>query len=298
MKNKPQLVILGGINGAGKSSTRDKYLIPDENNVVVIDPDKLSKIYREQGLDKRSADMQGSRLAISMFEQAIRDKKDIFLETTLSGQTIFNRMDKAKNSGYETTTVYVGLSSVEAHIARVAHRVENGGHHIPEETIRDRFSKAEEQLIRAFEKSDNFYYYDNSGNRPILAFEKNKELDFIIQHSNSEKIDNTINVVSQKYNIKNIKECDLGRELSSPVLGNTNTGNIIVIGDNFAVQKTGTGAIIAHETKNIPDLKIDDVGKKLQIFYNTNGQGDVLKRFDSSNDKQKDLKLDSGFGKG
>lgn len=26
MRNKPQLVILGGINGAGKSSTRDRYL--------------------------------------------------------------------------------------------------------------------------------------------------------------------------------------------------------------------------------------------------------------------------------
>lgn len=50
-----------------------------------------------------------------MFEQAIKDKKDIFLETTLSGQTIFNRMDKAKNNGYETTTVYVGLSSVETY---------------------------------------------------------------------------------------------------------------------------------------------------------------------------------------
>lgn len=43
MKNKPQLVILGGINGAGKSSTRDRYLMPDESNVVVIDPDRLSK---------------------------------------------------------------------------------------------------------------------------------------------------------------------------------------------------------------------------------------------------------------
>lgn len=298
MKNKPQLVILGGINGAGKSSTRDRYLMPDESNVVVIDPDRLSKIYREQGLDKRSADMQGSRLAISMFEQAIKDKKDIFLETTLSGQTIFNRMDKAKNNGYETTTVYVGLSSVETHIARVAHRVENGGHHIPEETIRDRFSKAEEQLKKAFERSDNFYYYDNSGNKPVLSFEKNKEIDFIIQHIQSEKINEITKTISQQYGIKNIQEKDLGQELGSPVLGNTNTGNIVAIGDNFTLQKTGAGKIIAYETKNLPDIKPDDIGKKLQIFYGADGKGEVLKRYENDLGKQKDLNLNNDFGKG
>lgn len=233
-----------------------------------------------------------------MFEQAIKDKKDIFLETTLSGQTIFNRMDKAKNNGYETTTVYVGLSSVETHIARVAHRVENGGHHIPEETIRDRFSKAEEQLKKAFERSDNFYYYDNSGNKPVLSFEKNKEIDFIIQHSQSEKINEITKTISQQYGIKNIQEKDLGQELGSPVLGNTNTGNIVAIGDNFTLQKTGVGKIIAYETKNLPDIKSDDIGKKLQIFYGADGKGEVLKRYENDLGKQKDLNLNNDFGKG
>lgn len=184
------------------------------------------------------------------------------------------------------------------HIARVAHRVENGGHHIPEETIRDGFSKAEEQLKKAFERSDNFYYYDNSGNKPVLSFEKNKEIDFIIQHSQSEKINEITKTISQQYGIKNIQEKDLGQELGSPVLGNTNTGNIVAIGDNFTLQKTGAGKIIAYETKNLPDIKPDDIGKKLQIFYGADGKGEVLKRYENDLGKQKDLNLNNDFGKG
>lgn len=78
MKNKPQLVILGGINGARKSSTRDRYLMPDESNVVVIDPDRLSKIYREQGLDKRSADMQVAVWLSLCLSRQLKIKKIFF----------------------------------------------------------------------------------------------------------------------------------------------------------------------------------------------------------------------------
>jgi predicted ABC-type ATPase len=57
---------------------------------------------------------------------------------------------------------YVGLTSVELHIARVRRRVAAGGHDIPESKIRERYNGSRINLIRLIPKLTELHLYDNS----------------------------------------------------------------------------------------------------------------------------------------
>jgi len=51
-------------------------------------------------------------------------------------------LEHALEVGLEVRIWYVGLDTVERHIARVAARVAGGGHDIPEQRIRQRFASS------------------------------------------------------------------------------------------------------------------------------------------------------------
>jgi predicted ABC-type ATPase len=65
---------------------------------------------------------------------------DASFETTLGGNTIPALLEEAMAVGIEVLVRYVGLDSVDLHIARVRAGVARGGHDIPEGKIRERFA--------------------------------------------------------------------------------------------------------------------------------------------------------------
>lgn len=94
---------------------------------------------------------EGKRL----LERAIAEKLDFAFETTLGGRTITALLEKALSEGIEVRIWYVGLATVELHIARVRSRVRKGGHPIPEERIRERYVQSRLNLIRLLPKLTN-----------------------------------------------------------------------------------------------------------------------------------------------
>ena len=58
---------------------------------------------------------------------------------------------------------YVGLDSVERHLARVHARVAAGGHDIPERRIRERYHTSRQNLIRLLPVLSHLRVWDNSG---------------------------------------------------------------------------------------------------------------------------------------
>jgi predicted ABC-type ATPase len=101
---------------------------------------------------------QGRRL----LERAIAERLDYAFETTLGASTIPRLLEKAADSGAQVRIWYVGLDSVERHIARVRARVRRGGHNIPEPDIRRRFDNSRLNLIHLMPKLDALRVYDNS----------------------------------------------------------------------------------------------------------------------------------------
>ncbi|KAF0094580.1 MAG: hypothetical protein E1N59_1885 [Puniceicoccaceae bacterium 5H] len=62
-------------------------------------------------------------------------------ETTLSGQGYVRHLKAWKQQGYEIWLYFLSLPDAEMAITRVANRVREGGHDIPESDIRRRFER-------------------------------------------------------------------------------------------------------------------------------------------------------------
>ena len=101
---------------------------------------------------------QGTRL----LQRAIAERLHFAFETTMGGNTIPALLGSALSAGLEVRVWYVGLSSVELHIARVRARVEKGGHPIPQQKIRERFDRSRLNLIRLLPRLTELLVYDNS----------------------------------------------------------------------------------------------------------------------------------------
>jgi len=74
-----------------------------------------------------------------------------------------------QDAGYRVKLIYLSLPSVEMEIARVAARVAQGGHHVPEEIVRRRFSAGLHNFHQTYKQLiDIWILYDNSQETPIL----------------------------------------------------------------------------------------------------------------------------------
>jgi predicted ABC-type ATPase len=156
------ITVLAGVNGAGKSSVGGARLAAQDG--TYFNPDEFSLRIRaaNPGSSKDEADsaawLEGKRL----LERAIAARLDYAFETTLGGETITALLEKAALNHIELRIWFVGLSSPELHIARVRSRVRAGGHDIPADKIRERYTRSRLNLIRLLPHLTELLVYDNS----------------------------------------------------------------------------------------------------------------------------------------
>ena len=113
-------------------------------------------------LSEAEANSQAWNQGTRLLQRAIAERLNFAFETTLGGNTISALLGSALSAGLEVRVWYVGLSSVELHIARVRARVEKGGHPIPQQKIRERFDRSRLNLIRLLPRLTELLVYDNS----------------------------------------------------------------------------------------------------------------------------------------
>lgn len=103
-------------------------------------------------------------MVLERLEDLIAARADVVLETTLTTRTHARRIRDWKVAGYRFELIYLRLPSVEASIARVAHRVERGGHGIPEETLRRRYPLSLQYLETTYKPlADDWRIYASGG---------------------------------------------------------------------------------------------------------------------------------------
>lgn len=154
--------MLAGTNGAGKSSIMGAMFL--EQGVEYFNPDTAARrvLSTNPGLSQAEANSLAWYEGKRLLERAIAEKLNFAFETTLGGKTIPALLAKALSEGMQVRIWYVGLSSAELHISRVRSRVEQGGHDIPEEAIRQRYTQSRLNLIRLLPKLTELLLYDNS----------------------------------------------------------------------------------------------------------------------------------------
>ncbi|BBU67920.1 zeta toxin family protein [Fluviibacter phosphoraccumulans] len=166
----PKIVIIAGPNGAGKTTFAREFLPHEAHCPVFVNADLIAA-----GLspfDPSSASIRAGRLMLQELDRHAAAGISFAFETTLSGMAYARRVMHWRALGYTVKLIFLRLDSAEEAIARVEARVLQGGHHIPEETIRRRFVKGYENFRNLYQSDVNFWQlFDNSGLEPELLEE-------------------------------------------------------------------------------------------------------------------------------
>lgn len=161
-KTPPCIGVLAGANGAGKSSIAGAFL--RRAGGEFFNPDEAAQriLAAHPGLPPAEANSLAWKLGLQQLQSAVRMRRDYWFETTLGGRTITTTLAAAAKAGMEVRIWYVGLSSPELHVARVAARVKRGGHAIPEQLIRQRYDGSRRNLVRLLPQLTELAVFDNS----------------------------------------------------------------------------------------------------------------------------------------
>ena len=167
MPSPKKILIIAGPNGAGKTTLAREFLLNEANCPTFINADLIAS-----GLSPfqpEAAAIRAGRLMLDMMDDYV-DRGDSFaFETTLSGRGYARLIPRWQEQGYRVKLFFLRLSTPETAIGRVRNRVAEGGHHVPDETVRRRFHAG----LRNFESIyrdlvDEWALYDNSGSAPVL----------------------------------------------------------------------------------------------------------------------------------
>ena len=156
----PEILVLAGVNGAGKSSVVGARL--KANEIDWFNPDEYTRGLIAAGCDPEDANARAWRYGKERFEEAILTGADFAFETTLGGNTIPALLRRAAAT-HDVHVLYVGLASVELHLQRVALRVTKGGHAIPKQKIRELWKASRANLCGLVPLLASLQVYDNSG---------------------------------------------------------------------------------------------------------------------------------------
>lgn len=146
--------IIGGVNGAGKSSLTGVLRGIYSDIGIVVDTDVITA---ELGGDRIS----GGKKAVKIIESCLEKGVNFTQETTLSGKRTLRTIQRARELDYYIRLYYTAVSSAEESITRIKNRAAKGGHSISEEDVLRRFGKRFSDLAAVLPYCDEAHFYDN-----------------------------------------------------------------------------------------------------------------------------------------
>ena len=162
---------MAGPNGAGKSTLYATRIAP-RLSAPFINADEIQR----DELGDRSVDAAyaAARLAAERRRAHLEAGESLVTETVFSHSSKLDLIHEARRRGYRVMLFHIGVEGAELAVARVAERVREGGHPVPEEKVRSRYARNGPLIRQAALLSDAAHVYDNSAlNRPperILTF--------------------------------------------------------------------------------------------------------------------------------
>ena len=163
----PTALLIAGPNGAGKTTFARAFLPAEPDGHRFLNADLIAA-----GLspfDPDRAALRAGRLLLSLVDEAVARREGFTVETTLSGRNYARAIPRWQAAGYRVLLIFLALPDAETAVARVAERVRQGGHDIPEATIRRRFASGRVNFETLYKPLvDEWLLFDTSGDMPLL----------------------------------------------------------------------------------------------------------------------------------
>jgi predicted ABC-type ATPase len=152
---RPIVVAIAGPNGAGKTTFFHAHLA--SSGLLFVNADVLAA---ELGIGP----YQAARLADDLRRALLQRGESFVFETVFSDPTgdKLAFLEEAAKSDYAIVLCFIGLSNPDQSLERVAMRVSQGGHDVPDEKLRSRFRRTLENLRAAIRRLPQVLVFDNS----------------------------------------------------------------------------------------------------------------------------------------
>lgn len=154
------MIVLAGPNGAGKSTLYATRVAPRFAgpfiNADIIQRDELRD-------PSPKASYEAARIASSRRAEFIIQGRDFVTETVFSHPSKLELIDEARANEFTVIVMHIGVETPDLSVARVEARVEEGGHIVPEEKIRSRYTRGAPFIREAVLRADRGMVFDNSG---------------------------------------------------------------------------------------------------------------------------------------
>lgn len=162
-----KIIIIAGPNGAGKTTFAREFLPNEAACPIFVNADLIAA-----GLSPfapEAAAVRAGRIMLEQIAEHARRRNSFAFETTLSGMGYAKHIPEWQGLGYRVELFFLTLPSPEDAIKRVAMRVRQGGHNIPEAVIRRRYASGIDHFKHIYKPLvDAWALYDNAGTEPKL----------------------------------------------------------------------------------------------------------------------------------
>lgn len=167
MKDK-NIYIIAGCNGAGKTTASYTILPEILNCKEFVNADEIAKGLSPFQPEKVA--FESGRIMLERIDVLLNSDESFAFETTLSTKTYKQRLLKAKDLGFTIKLLFFWLPSIEMAINRVAIRVSEGGHNIPNDIIARRYKRGIVNLFKIYlPLCDSFLILDNEEEPLVIA---------------------------------------------------------------------------------------------------------------------------------
>lgn len=174
----PNLYIIAGCNGAGKTTASYTVLPEMLNCKEFVNADEIARGLSPFQPDKAAID--AGKIMLTRIKDLIKLQVDFSFETTLSARHFVRLIKTAQQQGYFVTLVFFWLNSTDLAIQRVKMRVSEGGHNIPNDTIRRRYKMGVTNLIKLYIPVCDYWMVINNSVSPFQLIAEglqNKEIE-------------------------------------------------------------------------------------------------------------------------
>jgi len=160
-------IIIAGPNGAGKTTFANRALPEVAHCSVFLNADLIAKGISP--LNPEAESLAAGKIMLRRLDEHVARGDSFSVETTLSGHNYAKRIVEWQAKGYRVLLLFLALPSPETAIERVAFRVKQKGHNIPEHDIRQRFVSGLAHFENVYKPLvDEWRHYNNEAEDPVL----------------------------------------------------------------------------------------------------------------------------------
>ncbi len=170
--SSPNVVVVAGPNGSGKSTAAPSLLRDYLGLTEFVNADVIAQGL--SGFHSEAVAIQAGRIMRTRLRELASQRTNFAFETTLASRSFAPWLRKLSASGYRIHLLFLWLSSPELALSRVATRVQQGGHHVPEETVRRRYQRGLQNFFKLYQPIvDSWVLFDNGSvkNRELIALQ-------------------------------------------------------------------------------------------------------------------------------